>query len=83
MFFSKNKNNKELIKLEIDLLWKLFLILNGVFLVSLHQMARIESIQSMSDILVFITIGTYLIWMVYTVNIMVNKYRLLFKILDK
>ena len=83
MIFGKKKRTEEILRLEIDVLWKCFLILNGIFLIAISQVIKIDSIKSFWDILMIILVFIYFFATIWMIWVMTKKYKDLFKILEK
>lgn len=58
-FWNKKKKDIELLKAEMDFLWKWFLILNGIFLLGISQILIFEWIANFFEVLLLLMVLLY------------------------
>jgi len=74
MFFDKNKKTEEILRVEIDMAWKVFLVINGIFLISMSKITEIKSIETIGELLVILLWIIYFIWIVWVLSVIFWSY---------
>jgi hypothetical protein len=83
MAFWKKKTKKiELIKTEIEYLWKIFIVINGVFIVCLSRSFRLTEDPTFWESLILITSIIYWWTAILISGGIIKKYNELFRLLE-